>query len=291
MIGIYKITNKVNGKAYIGSSNNIGKRWELHINRLECNKHDNKYLQQDFNNFGFYNFTFEILKECKKDELLQIEKEYIDINSNNSYNIVGNINTPYIKPPIFNKNINVNLNFNILSQRIILVALDKYYTTGNNIIIISCSDITKNYNIDHSVYIKGFNRIYEDIKFCELFKSISQEECSTFKIEFDDKYYFLSELFHKNEIIKKSNNFVRKGTLHLLIKMLCNNKSKTLYYDLEVFKKEYNIENLKSYSNFCGINNILLKPMINELEPYFKTIKTEKVMEYKKLVGFKILFD
>ena len=30
MIGIYKITNKVNGKVYIGQSDNIERRWKNH---------------------------------------------------------------------------------------------------------------------------------------------------------------------------------------------------------------------------------------------------------------------
>ena len=33
MIGIYKITNLINGKSYIGQSINIKQRWKTHRNR------------------------------------------------------------------------------------------------------------------------------------------------------------------------------------------------------------------------------------------------------------------
>ena len=40
MIGIYKITNNVNGKIYIGQSVNIEKRWKDHIS---ASKNKNYY--------------------------------------------------------------------------------------------------------------------------------------------------------------------------------------------------------------------------------------------------------
>jgi predicted GIY-YIG superfamily endonuclease len=41
--GIYKITNLLNGKMYIGSAVNVRKRWHQHRHGLRCNKHDNRY--------------------------------------------------------------------------------------------------------------------------------------------------------------------------------------------------------------------------------------------------------
>jgi predicted GIY-YIG superfamily endonuclease len=38
MIGIYKITNKINGKAYIGQSNHIKRRWSEHKRNIGSNK-------------------------------------------------------------------------------------------------------------------------------------------------------------------------------------------------------------------------------------------------------------
>lgn len=45
MIGVYKITNLINSKFYIGSSVNIGQRWFKHKALLRHNKHENPKLQ------------------------------------------------------------------------------------------------------------------------------------------------------------------------------------------------------------------------------------------------------
>jgi group I intron endonuclease len=79
MIGIYKITNKVNNKVYIGVSLDIEKRWKQHkINYLNSsNKEYNKYLYQDFRKYGIENFVFEILEELPKSEIYEREKYWI----------------------------------------------------------------------------------------------------------------------------------------------------------------------------------------------------------------------
>lgn len=70
--GIYKITNKINGKVYIGQSYDILERWERHKRtRDQCAIH--KALQK----YGIDNFMFEILEECPKDELDEREKYWI----------------------------------------------------------------------------------------------------------------------------------------------------------------------------------------------------------------------
>ncbi|WP_194190322.1 GIY-YIG nuclease family protein [Clostridium chrysemydis] len=46
MEGIYSITNKVNGKRYIGLSTNIKKRVASHKDQLKYNRHENTKLQR-----------------------------------------------------------------------------------------------------------------------------------------------------------------------------------------------------------------------------------------------------
>lgn len=80
MIGIYKITNKINGKIYIGQSTNIMSRWDKHC-RQALNKEKEReplnLLHKAIRKYGVTNFYFEIEEICDKDLLDQKEKEYI----------------------------------------------------------------------------------------------------------------------------------------------------------------------------------------------------------------------
>lgn len=68
--GVYKITNLVNGKVYIGASKNIEKRWSAHRN-------GHTPIADDLKTFGLENFKFEVLLECPEDMLCQWERDMI----------------------------------------------------------------------------------------------------------------------------------------------------------------------------------------------------------------------
>lgn len=68
--GIYKITNKINGKIYIGQSQNIFQRWADH--RYES-KSNTKPLYKAMRKCGIENFTFEIIEECDCSQLNERE--------------------------------------------------------------------------------------------------------------------------------------------------------------------------------------------------------------------------
>lgn len=75
-IGIYKITNNINGKVYIGQSKNIERRFSEHKNR--CVKKSCKtILYLAYDKYGFDNFSFEIIEECTIENLDTFEKYYI----------------------------------------------------------------------------------------------------------------------------------------------------------------------------------------------------------------------
>jgi group I intron endonuclease len=77
-IGIYKITNKQNGKFYIGSSKQIDRRWWEHKNDLIKNKHHNIKLQHAWNYYGSDAFDFIIIEEVTADKLLEREDFYLN---------------------------------------------------------------------------------------------------------------------------------------------------------------------------------------------------------------------
>lgn len=74
MIGIYKITNKLTNKVYIGQSVHIEHRWKEHISR--ANSGSTK-LYKAFQLYGLENFSFEVLEECTAKDLDEKEKYWI----------------------------------------------------------------------------------------------------------------------------------------------------------------------------------------------------------------------
>jgi group I intron endonuclease len=86
--GIYKITNIVNDKCYIGSSVSVFKRLNAHKGLLKNNKHFNKHLQSSFNKYGIEQFTFDILEEVLDINFINDREEYyIKINKSNDREI------------------------------------------------------------------------------------------------------------------------------------------------------------------------------------------------------------
>jgi group I intron endonuclease len=83
---IYKITNTVNNKIYIGSAFNYRKRVTLHKHLLRNNKHRNKHIQASWNKHKEESFIFEIIEECSKEILIEREQYYLD-SLNPQYNI------------------------------------------------------------------------------------------------------------------------------------------------------------------------------------------------------------
>lgn len=77
--GIYKITNNINKHAYIGQSVEIEDRWVRHkwaaFNAIESYDYP---LYRAIRKYGLENFTFEIIKECKQEELSYWEMYYIE---------------------------------------------------------------------------------------------------------------------------------------------------------------------------------------------------------------------
>lgn len=89
MYFIYKITNKINNKSYIGSSDTnrgIYTRWEEHIkaSKNPKNKSYNYPLQKSIRKRGENNFTYTILEIKEGDTLERAERESYYINKYNT---------------------------------------------------------------------------------------------------------------------------------------------------------------------------------------------------------------
>ena len=76
---IYKITNKIDGKFYIGSTNNLMKRYYTHISDIRSDRKTCVKLIRAVSKYGEKNFKFEIICECSTKEVLKFEQKYLNI--------------------------------------------------------------------------------------------------------------------------------------------------------------------------------------------------------------------
>jgi group I intron endonuclease len=80
--GIYKITNTINNKSYVGSSVDVYQRGCTYKHLIKRKKLHNKHLQSSIEKYGYDNFKFELLYKCEKDisilDLHELEQDYIN---------------------------------------------------------------------------------------------------------------------------------------------------------------------------------------------------------------------
>jgi group I intron endonuclease len=88
--GIYKISNTINGRIYIGSAVDLQKRKAKHLFQLKINKHCNNKLQRFVNKYGIENLLFECIELCEKENLIKREQYFIDFFGcvKNGFNIL-----------------------------------------------------------------------------------------------------------------------------------------------------------------------------------------------------------
>ena len=78
LIGVYKISNTLSGRYYIGYSTNINKRFKSHTYKLKQNIHDNIFLQRAYNLDGKDKLKYDIIHICDTmDEAKEIELKYL----------------------------------------------------------------------------------------------------------------------------------------------------------------------------------------------------------------------
>lgn len=144
MTGIYKITNQINDKSYIGQSVNISQRWREHRSRYQLNDSSeyNSLIHKAMRKYGIENFTWDVLEQCSAEELNEREIYWIqyyhtwieDVNCN-GYNINsgGNYRSRNSNEKI--KAIIQDLQNCDLSQELIA---KKYNVSSNTISLINC---------------------------------------------------------------------------------------------------------------------------------------------------------
>lgn len=75
---VYKITNTVDNKIYVGSAVYFAGRKGEHLSNLRRNTHHNKYLQNAFNKYGENSFKFDVIEKDRTKDLVEAEQFWID---------------------------------------------------------------------------------------------------------------------------------------------------------------------------------------------------------------------
>lgn len=97
IVCVYKITNIINGKIYIGQTVNLRKRISSYT-RIE-NNGNNRLIIKAIKYYGHNNFSIEILEECDVVDLNKLEHHYIKLfrssNSSYGYNMLSGVYSEY----------------------------------------------------------------------------------------------------------------------------------------------------------------------------------------------------
>ena len=205
MIGIYKITNKLNGKSYIGQSILCGKRLDEHYKGKQL-------IDEVIQIEGIENFNFEILKEIDKKHLSYWEDYYIikyDTMFPKGYNKKWNCNEEIrkeIQQDVETGTINKNM------------SLDSFKT-------IEYSDAIFGWLFSHSFFENGDYFIFkEDFSFTQLAKELNKNRITISK-RFDIliQNNFISEAKIKNKMAYKieQQNFFINVSKNFINDFLC----------------------------------------------------------------------
>lgn len=92
--GIYRWTNNLNGKTYVGSGVNLAKRLRSYFNVKELNRKSSP-IQDALLKYGHSSFTLEIMEYTTREKVIHREQYYINLLVpeynvlNNAYSLLG----------------------------------------------------------------------------------------------------------------------------------------------------------------------------------------------------------
>ena len=175
MCGIYKITNLLNNKVYIGQSINILKRWTSHSTEYSNpnSKAYNYALYRAIRKYGINNFSFQIVEICDSTQLDELEKHYIELFNSfkNGYNENKGGQNIYGHPKLTEEQV-LEIKKKLFTQKYTLTSLSEEYGVHKDTI----RDINNGQSwrtvgsfSEYPLYISYSSPLYEKKKyFCPL---------------------------------------------------------------------------------------------------------------------------
>lgn len=89
--GIYKITNQKTQQCYIGQAVDLASRWKQHCKcALGIDTPAGNKLYKAMQEYGVWNFSWEVLEKCSSDQLNEKEKYYISLYDSKNYGYNSN---------------------------------------------------------------------------------------------------------------------------------------------------------------------------------------------------------
>ena len=207
MTGIYKITNKINGKVYIGQSVNIQRRWRNHKSAIN----DSFPIHKAFKKYGLENFDFEVLEECCIEDLSKREQYYILYFNSlvpNGYNIVfGDIHQIKLTPDRINEIIKMLKETTLNSEQIGSI----FGVSGRTVRAINSGESWKNDNYIYPIRDKLY----------KITSHLKEIECKQCKKLFNPKNS--QQIYCSVECSQRSQRKVERPSKEELYKLIKNN--------------------------------------------------------------------
>lgn len=252
-IGIYKITNIINNKVYIGQSQDIDTRLRGHKSTLKANTHFNIHLQRAYNKYGIDSFTYEIQEECSEDIINERESYWIEFYNSrdrfHGYNIdYGGTKDVFSEEHKINISIRRKGMYEIDATNIDITYLEilevlKQKTKNEKLLLYAMLINSKRYSDDNGVFYMSY-------------KEMSRK----------------TGIKSKNTLIKIINQFNNSGIINIVSRNTIQTNSYKINYSIDDDNKEKFIVNKEenNYLNsfvkclFKFYNRKELKKMLNE---------------------------
>lgn len=264
--GVYKITNIINKKFYIGSSNNIKQRWREHRSDLRRNKHHNKHLQSAWNKYGEESFVFDIIEQCENYR----EREQFWIDTLQPYKRgIGYNNLPTV---------DTSLGYKLSEEQKenISKALYKRWENSSKKERQQISTLTRKMIEEHGIEFYVINRKLSDDDIRDIYTRINNGENKTdLQNEYDVDYWIINDIMsgkHWSHITGKKYikqyEMLSKNDVLKIVELYNSGLSITdVSEKMNIsYSKAKDIIRGKTWSNITGIKLHRLSPHKNGVE-------------------------
>lgn len=200
MAYIYKITNQINGKVYIGKTlSSIEERWKEHCKDYKREHCEKRPLYRAISKYGIENFIIEQVEECPPEIVNEREKYWIEQYESFKYGYnatIGGDGKQYL---------DYDLVYSLYKEGKNLTEISKILKCDTH----SVTKILNNFNISHEERVK---------------RAVSQNRIPVFMIDKNT-----DEILNSFAGLQEAENFLGKIRSKQHIAEVCRGKRKTAY--------------------------------------------------------------